>query len=166
MSQRAASTHADMKVLRTKAHRGDVGAQFWLGVAYQQGWPGKTDIQKALKWFRRAAARGNPDAQNSLGRMYEDGEGVEQNHILAAEWYRKAADHVPDLGGAGQGRNNLGLLYMKGLGVPKDYIQAYMWFSLANSGTNLSYARAQMTPAQILEAERMAKEWKSHHAER
>jgi uncharacterized protein len=98
--------------------------------------------------------------------MYADGEGVPQNYALAANWYRKAAEHLPDFGGAGQGRNNLGLLYMDGLGVQKDYVQAYMWFSLANAETNLSSAKAQMTPTEVLEAERMAAEWKSSHPER
>ena len=56
--------------------------------------------------------------------MYEDGEGAKQNFGLAAKWYGKAAEHVPDLGGARQGRNNLGMLYLEGRGVPKDYIQA------------------------------------------
>src|SRR6267378_2026712 len=153
-------TEADEKGFLAKAQHGDAGAQFWLGAGYEQGWFGKTDFQEALKWLRKAAAHGDPDAQNTLGQMYEDGEGVPQNYVLAAKWYRKAAEHVPDLGGAGQGRNNLGLLYMDGLGVPKDYIQAYMWFSLTNFETNLSYSKAQMTRAQILEAERMAKEWK------
>jgi TPR repeat protein len=85
----------------------------------------------------------------------------------AAYRYRTAAEHVPDRGGAGQGRNNLGLLYMDGLGVPQDYTQAYMWFSLANfkKNQNLSYAKARMSPAQVLEAERMAAEWRSHHPE-
>jgi len=98
--------------------------------------------------------------------MYKDGEGVPQNYVLAAKWYRKAAEHVPDFGGAGEGRNNLGLLYMDGLGVPKDYVQAYMLFSLANSEENIFDTKAQMTPAQVLEAERMASEWKNHHRER
>lgn len=55
---------------------------------------------------------------------------------------------------------------MYGLGVPKDYVRAYMWFSLTNFETNLSDAKAQMTHAQVLEAERMAAEWKSQHPER
>ena len=76
-----------------------------------------------------------------------------------------AAEHVPDFGGAGQGRNNLGLLYLNGDGVPKDYVQAYMWFRLTAHETNLAYAKAQMTPAQIVEAERMATEWKHSHPE-
>jgi TPR repeat protein len=97
--------------------------------------------------------------------MYADAEGVQQDYVQAARWYRKAAEHVPDLGGARQGRNNLGLLYLNGLGVPKDYVKAYMWFRLANVETNISDAKSQMSPEQILEAERLAAEWKSHHPE-
>jgi len=42
-----------------------------------------------------------------------------------------------------------------------------MWFSLTNfeKNENLSYAKARMSPAQVLEAERMAAEWKHHHPE-
>ena len=146
--------------------RVDASAQMWLAAAYEQGWFGKANSQEALKWLRKAEAHGNSDAQVALGQMYEGGEGVPQNYVLAAKWYRKAAEHVPDFGGAGQGRNYLGLLYMQGLGVPKDYVQAYMWFRLTNFETNLSYAKAQMTPAQVLQAEQMAAEWKSQHPER
>jgi TPR repeat protein len=157
-------TEMDRQQLLAKARLGDAGSQMWIGAAYEQGWFGKTNFHEALKWFRRAAAQGDPDAQNSLGQMYEDGEGVQQNYTLAAKWYRKAAEHVPDLGGAGQGRNNLGLLYLEGHGVPKDYLQAYMWFRLFKRGEeNLNYAKERMTQAQILEAERMAEKWKSHH---
>jgi len=42
-----------------------------------------------------------------------------------------------------------------------------MWFSLTNfdPNPNLSHAKAQMNPAQVLKAERMAEEWKSNHPE-
>src|SRR5437763_1149769 len=153
----------DKQTLLTKAQQGDVSAQFWLGTGYEQGWFGKADYREALKWLRRAAEHGNPDAQICLGQMYEDGEGVPQNDVLAAKWYRKAAEHVPDFGGAGQGRNKLGLLYLKGLGVPKDYVQAYFWFSLSPSQANLSYAKAEMSPSQISEAERLVQRWKEQH---
>jgi len=171
-STQAAPTHtsssrkwneADRKAALFKAQRGDQKAQFWLGAAYEQGWLGKTNFQEALKWFRKAAAQRDPDAEACLGQMYQAGEGVRQDYALAAHWYRKAAEHVPDLGGAGQGRNDLGLLYLDGLGVPKDRVQAYMWFRLANSEFNLSDAKSQMNPEQILEGERLAAEWKSRH---
>jgi uncharacterized protein len=96
--------------------------------------------------------------------MYEDGDGVSQNYAIAAKWYRRAAEHVPNLGGAGQGRNNLGLLYLDGRGVPKDYVQAYLWFSLAGeSNAYLPFAKDHMTPEQVLKADRLVVEWKSRH---
>ena len=155
---------AQMWLLRG-AEQGNADSQFWLGGAYEQNWFGTTDLREAAKWYRKAAEQGQPDAQASLGMLYEVGEGVEQDYALAADWYRKAAEHVPDLGGAGQGRNQLGLLYLDGHGVPKDYAQAYMWFSLTNAETNLANVRSEMTTAQILEAQRMAQEWKSRHPE-
>ena len=158
-------TEADEKSFLSKAESGDAGAQMWLGAAYEQGWFGRTNFPAALKWFRKSAEQGNPDAQNSLGQMYEYGEGVPENLSFAAEWYRKAAEHVPDLGGAGQGRNNLGMLYLDGRGVPKDHVQAYMWFKLSgfDPNPNLSNANARMTPEQILEAERLVQEWQKQH---
>ena len=59
------------------------------------------------------------------------------------------------------------MLYLDGRGVPKDYVQAYMWFSLFDGeppNPNLAYAKAHMTPEQILEGERMAAEWRSRHS--
>lgn len=165
------STSADRDTVKAQmwllrgAVQGNADSQLWLGAAYEQNWFGTTDYLEAVKWFRLAAEQGEPDAQVSLGTMYEVGEGIEQDYALAAAWYRKAAEHVPDLGGAGQGRNQLGLLYLDGHGVPKDYVQAYMWFSLTKGEPNLAYVRSEMTTAQILEAQRMAQEWKSLHPE-
>lgn len=155
----------DRTELLTKAQRGDADSQMWLAAAYERGWFGERNFSEALKWFRKSAAKGNPDAQNALGQMYEDGEGVNQDYVLAARWYRKAAEHVPDLGGASQGRNNLGLLYLDGRGVPKDYVEAYMWFSLSGgeSNQNLAYAKERMTSQQIFVAERGVKDWKIRH---
>ena len=145
------------------AEQGDTEAQFWLGVAYEQNWFGTVDHQEALKWFQRAAEGGDPDAQVALGQKYEDGEDVERNYKLAAEWFRRAAEHVPDLGGAGQGRNRLGLLYREGLGVPLDYVRAYFWFSLSGPEENITEAKTHLSPAQIREADRLVKEWKQRH---
>ena len=146
------------------AEKGVPEAQFWLGVAFEQHlWFGVTDEQEALKWFRKAAEQGNPDAEDTLGVHYEVGEGVEQNYGKAAYWFRRAAEHVPNLGGAGQGRNNLGNLYEQGYGVPKDYVQAYIWLSLAASDYSIEYLQRKMTPAQILRAQNLANEWKKQH---
>jgi len=162
--------HADQDSLEHErcmwraAEKGVPEAQFWLGVAFDQRlWFGVTDEQEALKWFRKAAEQGNPDAEATLGMDYEWGEGVKQDYGKAAYWYRRAAEHVPNLGGAGQGRNHLGLLYADGKGVPKDYVQAYMWFSLVGTNMNIVYIQEEMTPEQISRAQQMAADWKLQH---
>src|SRR5499425_2779775 len=156
-------TEIDKEALLTKALQEDVSAQFWLGTAYEQGWFGKADYQEALKWLRRAAKRGDPDAQNCLGQMYENGEGVPQNYVQAAKWFRKAAEHVPDLGGAGQGRHRLAQLYMEGLGVPRDYAQAYFWLSLWGGSDVAVVAKKHLSDAQVQEADQQVNEWQQQH---
>jgi TPR repeat protein len=99
------------------------------------------DAELALKWYRRSAESGDPDAQVVLGQKYEDGEGGEQNYELAAKWFRNAAEHVPDLGGAGQGRSHLGLLYMEGRAVLRGYPGAHFWFSLNGREAMLTMLR-------------------------
>jgi len=146
------------------AEKGVPEAQFWLGVAFDQNpWFGVTDKKEALKWFRKAAEQGNPEAEATLGMRYEFGDGVEQDYAKASYWFRRAAEHVPDLGGAGQGRNNLGILYADGHGVPKDYIQAYIWFSLAGNDINLTSIQPEMTADQISRAQQLAADWKLQH---
>ena len=146
------------------AEKGVPEAQFWLGVAFEQNlWFGVTDKQEAIKWYRRAAKGDLPDAENELGVRYQDGDGVEQNYVQAAHWFRKAAEHVPNLGGAGQGRNNLGNLYAEGNGAPKDYVQAYMWFSLAGTDRSIAWIQREMTPEQISKAQQLAANWRVQH---
>jgi len=68
---------------------------------------------------------------------------------------------------------NLGNMYAKGRGVPQDYTLAYMWLNLAaarypaseaerrnQAVTHRDMTAAKMTPAQIAEAQRLAREWK------
>ena len=164
MMSRKANPSLGEKWMLNAAQQGDAEAQFWLGVGYEQNWFRTAEVQEAIKWYRKAAEGGNPDAQAELGQKYEHGEGVEQDYKLAAEWYRKAAEHVPDLGGAGQGRNRLGLLYMQGLGVPQDYVQAYFWFSLDGLEGNAAEAREHLAPAQIRGIERLINEWRQQHS--
>ena len=62
--------------------------------------------------------------------------------------------------------HDLGVIYAKGLGVPQDFVRAHMWFSLAASQgeqmavKSLEMAERQMTPAQITEAQKLARDWK------
>ena len=57
-------------------------------------------------------------------------------------------------------------MYANGEGMPQDYVQAQMWFNLAaaqgaeQARRNRDWVAQRMTPGQIAEAQRLAREWK------
>ena len=121
---------------------------------------------KALRTAIRAAEQGDADAQYNLGVMYYDGRGVTQDYAEAVKWYRLAAEQ--DIAKA---QSQLGYMYANGQGVPQDYVLAHMWFNLAAGRmppgegrdrvvSNRDLAEKRMTPAQVAEAQRLAREWK------
>jgi len=61
----------------------------------------------------------------------------------------------------------LGAMYTAGQGVPKDYVLAHMWINLAAPKGVKGAVKARdlleemMTPAQLAEAQRLAREWKA-----
>ena len=143
-----------------------LAAPAWAGLvegvaAYNRG-----DYATALREFRPLVNQGHAIAQSYLGFMYGHGEGVPQDHAEAVKWYREAANQ-----GFARAQSNLGLMYLIGRGVPQDYVQAHMWSSLAVSRIppgrdrddavkNRDIAAMYMTPDQIAEAKRLAREWK------
>jgi TPR repeat protein len=126
------------------------------------------DYTEAVKWFRKAAGHGYAAAQLSLGAMYDDGQGVPRDHAAAVRWYRKAADR-----GYADAQAILGTIYEDGQGVPQDFVQAHKWYNLAAARSPPSKTElrvmsvrardriaGKMTPAQLAEAQRLAREWK------
>ncbi len=125
----------------------------------------------ATDWFRMAAEQGHSDAQYVLGARYKyrnhaKEDDAKDDYAMAAKWYRKAA-----VQGHGLARLSLGVMYATGEGVPQDHLQAYMWFDLAASCDSNPKTRAyvvdmrtaaalKMTPEQISEAQRLAREWR------
>ena len=121
------------------------------------------DYATAARLYRLAAEQGLAEAQNHLGALYGDGKGVPQDYTEAVKWYRLAAED-----GAANAQDNLGRMYAMGFGVPRDYVQAHMWFNLAASKSSriLDMAisdreavESKMTPEQLAEAQRLAREW-------
>jgi TPR repeat protein len=144
------------------ADQGDASAQLHLGLMFDGGVGVKPDWGKAAEWYRKAAEQGNVLAQRDLAMAYDAGEGVPQDHTQAATWYRRAAEQRD-----ADAQAALGEMYADGRGVLQDYVQAHMWFNLAASAgyhDEAAKARdtltAKMTPAQIAEAQKMAREWK------
>jgi TPR repeat protein len=156
------------------AKQGNPEAQFYLGFMYEYGRGVPQDSKEAIKWFRLAADQGNSNSQFYIGVKYilgrgvpQDykeaakwyGYGVPQDHKEAIKWYRLAAGH-----GLSNARFNLGFMYEYGRGVPQDYVQAHMWYNLAavtgdaTSFKNRDLLAEKMTPMQIAEAQRLARE--------
>ncbi len=126
----------------------------------------RVDYAAALKEWRPLAEQGNTDAQYNLGVLYNHGWGAAQNYAASAKWYRLAAEQ-----GHADAQYNLGVLYDHGWGVAQDYVQAHMWFNLAAARLlpggdrdrvvhNRDNAEKHMTPDQVFEAQRLAREWK------
>ncbi len=153
---------------RLAAEQGDADGQFILGFSYGEGEGVPQDDTEAVRWFRLAADQGFADAQNRLGRKYANGQGVPQDDAEAVRWFRLAAEQ-----GDADGQFNLGDMYENGIGVPQDYVQAHMWYNLRAS-REISVLRDlavedrdlvadKMTPTQIAEAQRLAREWDAAH---
>jgi uncharacterized protein len=152
--------------LRKAAAQGNADAQSGLGVMYTYGRGVPQDNAQAVAWLRKAAGQGSAEGEGRLGEMYVNGQGVLQDYAQAHMWLRKGAEQGNSLA-----QNSLGFLYETGKGVPQDFIQAHMWYNLAASdaqdavGSETSsqmrdLVAAKMTPAQVAEAQRLAREWK------
>jgi TPR repeat protein len=124
------------------------------------------DYATAVSLYRPLADKGNAIAQTILGTMYAMGQSVPEDGAQALFWFRKAADQ-----GNATSQFSLGLMYANGRGVPQDYERAHMWFNLAGSRKddtelrehalkNRDQVAAKLTPSQIADAQRLAREWK------
>jgi TPR repeat protein len=125
-----------MRRLRIAAESGEAAAQFNLGVLYDHrlddnGYGVEGDRAEAIKWLLAAAEQGLPRAQSRLAELY--------------------ADSPPNASG--------------------NYVDACAWFLLATTnarGIHRHQARsgyqriaAQLTPAQLTEAKRLAGLWRA-----
>ncbi len=149
---------------RLAAEQGYADAQLNLGVMYENGLGVLQDYAEALRWYRLAAEQGLALAQANLGLMYDLGLSVLQDDAEALRWYRLAAEQ-----GFADAQYNLGLAYNDGRGVPQDYVLAHMWFNIAaangltGAGDERDILGRSMTPQQIAEAQRLAREWIAAH---
>lgn len=102
-----------------------------------------------------AGPKPEADRNDGIGAYYEE------DYARAFKEFRALAEQ----GDAG-GQFGLGVLYGNGKGVPQDYVQAHMWLNLAaaQGHKDADYFRdilaKKMTPAQIAEANRLARQWK------
>jgi len=151
--------------IRRAADQGLAEAEFNLGLCYANGEGVDRNTAEAAAWYRKAADQGLPEAQAELGNCYLEGNGVPKDIPEGLRWTRLAAEQ-----GFPAAQNTLGLCYSKGTGVTNDYVEAYKWFNLAaakggdlayDAKVNLAMAARFLTPEQIAEGQRLAREFQS-----
>ena len=124
--------------LEAGAVRGDVNAQFLLGLRYAEGRGVTKDDAKAASLVTKAAQQGLVVAEYRLGAIYERGVGVPKDLAQAKTWYERAAK-----GGNRKAMHNLAVLFADGTGVGQNFQEAARWFregadyGLADSQYNL-----------------------------
>ena len=119
----------------------------------------RDDYAAVLKVAKPLAIKGEAWAQSWLGGAYNYGHGVVQDYAEAVKWYRLAAQQ-----GEAFAQNNLGLMYDNGEGIVQDYVKAHSWFNLgavngnANAVNNRDVVAKRMTPQQIGDAQKLARD--------
>ena len=151
-----------LEKLAPLAEDGNAQAQLVLALMHHNGWGVAQDYAEAAKWYGLAAEQGNAQAQFELGSLFHDGQAVPQSDAQMAKWHLLAGGQ-----GYGPALDTLGYMYTYAEGVPQDYVMAYMWYSLAvvregdaSAAESRDRLSGKMTPDQIAEAERLARDWK------
>jgi len=98
---------------------------------------------------------------------YEDGSAayIDGRYEAALRLWQPLANQ-----GHAAAQYGLGLLHDIGRGVPKNDIAAHMWFDLSASHGNSGAVRRRdaialrMTPAQIAEAQKLARKWQEERS--
>ncbi len=123
-----------------------------------------TDYEKALEKLMPLASQGHAAAQYNLGVMHEWGNGVTKDDVKALKWYRLSAEQSHR-----DAQNNLGAMYSKGEGVEQNFVEALKWFVIAaDNGSeggrkNIDIVEKRMTPKQVTQAKKLAREWLKQH---
>ena len=108
------------------AKKGDIKAQYKLGVMYIEGDVLEKNPSEALRWLRSAAERNHLGAQLKLGELLYRGVDLDRDYVESAMWYRKAAEQ-----GHPSAQYLLGNMYRKGVGLNKSKTKAQQWYRKA-----------------------------------
>ena len=80
-----------VRILYPLAKKGDMLAQYQLGILIRNGQGAKKDPKLAADWLLLACKQGYDKAQYALGMMYLEGNGIEQDNTKASKWLDMAA---------------------------------------------------------------------------
>ena len=118
-----------MRWYRERAEAGDPKAQFYHGLALEEGLQGRRDPAEAVTWFARAAEAGHAMAQYRLGVIRQFGGPGAIDLAEARRLYGMAAAQ-----GMAEAMYNLGVMLQDGAGGPRDPEGAGRMFEQAARG--------------------------------
>ena len=98
----------------SSAQKGDVIAQYNLGVCYSTGRGVRQDQVKATKWFRAAADAGDTESMRVMAVRMSEGRGCQTDLEAATTTFLRAAE-----AGDPTAEFNLGVRYASGHGIPR-----------------------------------------------
>jgi TPR repeat protein len=127
------------------------------------------DYVTAYRLLLPLAEQGNVSAQVMLGKIYSSTNFVGMDFQEGTKWYRKAAERKNK-----EAVSILCVSYVIGVGAPEDYVLGHMWCNIAvglarypaeskSEAMLRDLVARKMTPNQIGEAQRMAREWLARH---
>jgi TPR repeat protein len=119
---------------------------------YYNSWGVPQDYATAMSWYSKAAEQGDAVAhQYNLGIVYANGRGVPQDYATAVGLVARA---------------KIGVMYYRARVSRRTMSPRTLWLNLAAVSGDKDAVKlrdmvaAQMTPAQIAEAQKLAREWK------
>jgi uncharacterized protein len=129
---RARSDGVEKRLLQD-AEAGDAGAQYNLGILFDNGLDDNGYVvdgnrPQAVRWLLAAAEQGLPRAQVKLAEVYAGGPDVSGSHTTACGWFLLAA------------------MSLRGI-------------HLHNARSEYGRIASHLTPAEIAEARRFARDW-------
>jgi TPR repeat protein len=155
------SSEKKVDFLKRSVANGNAGAEFELGMLYNNGTDGlQVDTAQACQLFVKAADQGHVQSMHNAGFCYQNGTGVETNISTATHYYNEAAEN-----GVTASMHNLGLL----CGKSNQAGCAYFWLRVAqNSGSAekkelIDAAKCRLTPVQVDEQEKAINAWMEAH---
>lgn len=138
------------------AELGDSNGQLNCALMMKEGRGMEADAARAVALYEAAAAQGNIAAKNLLGQILMGGDGVEADRARALELFTQTAE-------AG---NAMGLFELANAALDApDLVQAYCYANLAAVRQHVEARalrdrlEADMTNAQVTEAQTCAKDW-------
>lgn len=140
----------------------DPGAAFRLAEEHFDAKVVERDVATAIRYFAIGAEGGDMRAQMDLATLFDKGWGVPQDMALAAKWYEAAARQ-----GLASSQYNIATMYEDGVGVEASKVKAYQYYQLSIEGGFPRFAveaieklAETMTPAEIKEASKLARDFK------